>query len=89
MSTLPINLESFGAKTQKLWPKNRSTRKIRRKIVQVFLAITHTSFCSCEFSLSLGYFYEVFENSQKLYFSYKNNKNFMQDLVGLVAMQQQ
>jgi len=40
MSTLNINLESFGAKTQKLWPKNRSARKVWCKIVQVFLAIT-------------------------------------------------
>jgi len=38
MSTLHINLNSFGDRTQKLWPKNKSARRVWRKIVQVFLA---------------------------------------------------
>jgi len=41
MSILLINLESFGAKTQKSWPKNRSACKVWHKIVEVFLAITY------------------------------------------------
>jgi len=40
MSTFFTNLESFGAKTQKLWPKNRSAYKVWCKIGHVFLAIT-------------------------------------------------
>jgi len=51
MITLPINIDSFGSKTQKLWPKNRSACKVRCKIVQVFLAISLLKCCehtSCE-----------------------------------------
>jgi len=28
MSSFPINFESFGARTQKLWPKNKSETKV-------------------------------------------------------------
>jgi len=37
--SLNINLESFGAKTQKLWQKNRLVCNVWYKIGQVFLAI--------------------------------------------------
>jgi len=40
MSTFRMNLESFGAKTQKLWLENRLACKVWRKIVQVFRVIT-------------------------------------------------
>jgi len=40
MSTLLINLQPFGHKMQKLWPKNKSARMVCQKIVQVFLAFT-------------------------------------------------
>jgi len=40
MSNFSINLESFGSKTQKLWPENRPMCNVWSKIGQVFLAIT-------------------------------------------------
>jgi len=36
ISTLPMNLKSFGAIMQKLWPKNKSTNSVIKNSTSIF-----------------------------------------------------